>query len=232
MIQKIKSSIGLKTFLSIASLLVICCVLIYTLILYFLPKTYQTELEGQFATDFQRIINKLETDGVENNSQMLVNFSIKNNAAIHITDGNEVEIFAINATVENDVADKSLSTSSEFQYDGNSYLVNATASFVAVAQSYDVLIKLLPLIATMIIMISVIGGYACSHGFSKPLVDICGVAKKMAQLDMTWKCNTSRNDEIGVLASRPMSQLQHIITILKMAISLKGVFQEQMTKRL
>lgn len=49
-------------------------------------------------------------------------------------------------------------------------------------------------------MISVIAAYVCSRYFSKPLIDICGVAKRMTRLDMTWKCDESRSDEIGQLA--------------------------------
>src|SRR5699024_2320779 len=36
---------------------------------------------------------------------------------------------------------------------------------------------------------------------SKPLVNISNVAKRMTTLDMTWKCEVNRKDEIGVLAT-------------------------------
>lgn len=35
----------------------------------------------------------------------------------------------------------------------------------------------------------------------KPLVSISNVAKRMTTLDMTWKCEVNRKDEIGVLAA-------------------------------
>ncbi|HHZ07014.1 MAG TPA: two-component sensor histidine kinase [Clostridiales bacterium] len=184
------------------SLLVACCIIIYGLVLYFLPKNYQTELESQFSKSFQVLITELENNGVENNSQSIMDFSIKNNASIEIFDSVGNEIFNINTAGTEEVPSsaKALSTTAFFSYDNQEYKVNATATFVAVSQSYDVLIKLLPLIIVVILLIAITGAYVCSRSFSKPLVKICGVAKRMSNLDMTWQCDTSRNDEIGILA--------------------------------
>ena len=72
---------------------------------------------------------------------------------------------------------------------------------MAVAQSYDILLKLIPFIAVVILLISIIGAVVCSRYYSKPLVSISNVAKRMTTLDMTWKCEVNRKDEIGVLAA-------------------------------
>ena len=53
----------------------------------------------------------------------------------------------------------------------------------------------------MILLISIIGAVVCSRYYSKPLVGISNVAKRMTTLDMTWKCDVRRKDEIGVLAT-------------------------------
>jgi len=204
LIKNIKGSIGKKTFIIMMALLITCCIIIYGMVLYFLPKNYQTELESQFITGFQELINTLETEGVENNTQTISDFSIKNNASITITDTNGNEIIKVNILAETDdnvKSDKSLDTSSNFTYSNTTYTIIAKVSLVAVAQSYEVLLNLIPLIAIIIILISVVGAYICSRYFSKPLVDICSVAKRMTHLDMTWECDTSRNDEIGVLAT-------------------------------
>lgn len=200
MIQKIRSSIGLKTFLSISILLIVCCALIYGLILYFMPKTYKVELESQFNISVQELIEKLEKGGVKDNSQMLKDFSAKYNASILVTDKNGAEVFSINSTAKKTEAGKAITVTSAFQYGTRSYIISATAPFEEVARSYDVLLRLLPLIAAIIIVISILGAYACSHVFSKPLIAISAAAQKMARLDMTWKCDVSGTDEIGVLA--------------------------------
>lgn len=102
---------------------------------------------------------------------------------------------------DNISADKTLNTVAKVNINNATYHINAVASFLAVSQSYDVLIKLLPWICILIIFIATIGAYFCSSYFSKPLIKICGVAKRMSELDMTWKCHTNRVDEIGILAN-------------------------------
>ena len=45
--RKISQSIQAKTFLSMLALLVVCCIIIYGMVMIFLPRNYHTELEGQ-----------------------------------------------------------------------------------------------------------------------------------------------------------------------------------------
>ena len=200
--KQIKESIGAKTFLTMFLLLTVCCILIYGMVMVFLPKNYQVELQNQFTTDLYKLTESLEKSGWEDISQDILAFSIRNNAFARIEDeaGNEMLAVNISNDEKKNNAAKTLSSSSSFRYKGKNYRLLATASLIAVAQSYDILVKLIPFIAGMILMISVIAAYACSRYFSKPLIDICGVAKRMTRLDMTWKCDESRSDEIGQLA--------------------------------
>ena len=52
--KKISESIQAKTFLSMLALLLACCIIIYAVVMVFLPKNYQTELESQATSDFYR----------------------------------------------------------------------------------------------------------------------------------------------------------------------------------
>ena len=95
----------------------------------------------------------------------------------------------------------SMSCSSTFQDNGQSYQLYANIALIAVSQSYGILLQLLPLIVGIILVVSVLGAVICSRYYSKPLVSISNVAKRMTTLDMTWKCEVNRKDEIGVLAA-------------------------------
>lgn len=223
MIKSIKNSISKKTFVSIMGLLVVCCIIIYGVVLYFLPKNYQTELQSQFISEFYQLVEIIEENGFENTVQTITSFCIKNNSTVSITDRSGkilMQINAINETENTTSSGKAISASADFSYGNTTYTMMASASFVAVTQSYLVLLNLIPLIAVIMILISVIGAYVCSRYFSKPLVHICSVAKRMSQLDMTWKCDTSRSDEIGILATslNEMSeQLSDALQSLKIA---------------
>lgn len=204
--KKISESIWAKTFISMLVLLVICCIIIYGMVMIFLPKNYQTELESQVTSDFYGLTLLLEKNGWEESSEKLLAFSMKNNATVRINDENGSDVFSVNFTnTENGelppLSSPSMSCAASFVHDGQSFQLSAIVSLVEVTQSYDILMKLIPFIAVMILLISVIGAFVCSRYFSKPLVNICGVARRMTRLDMTWKCDVKRKDEIGVLAS-------------------------------
>ena len=201
--RKISQSIQAKTFLSMLALLVVCCILIYGMVMIFLPRNYHTELEGQVTSDFYDLMAVLERNGWEASSDSLMEFSMMNNASVEVNDNYGNNLFSVNfADMENmDTSAPSMSCSATFQQGGQTYHVFANAALVAVAQSYDILLKLIPFIAVVILLISVIGAVVCSRYYSKPLVSISNVAKRMTTLDMTWKCEVNRKDEIGVLAS-------------------------------
>ena len=201
--KRISESIQAKTFLSMLALLVVCCIIIYGMVMIFLPRNYHTELEGQVTSDFYDLVAVLERNGWEASSDSLMEFSMTNNASVEVNDNYGNNLFSVNfADMENlDTSAPSMSCSATFQQGGQTYHVFANAALVAVAQSYDILLKLIPLIAAVILLISIIGAVICSRYYSKPLVGISNVAKRMTTLDMTWKCDVRRNDEIGVLAS-------------------------------
>ena len=50
--KKISESIQAKTFLSMMALLLVCCIIIYAMVMVFLKKNYQTELESPATSDY------------------------------------------------------------------------------------------------------------------------------------------------------------------------------------
>ncbi len=63
--KKISESIWAKTFISMLVLLVVCCIIIYSMVMVFLPKSYKTELESQVTSDFYNLTLLLEKNGWE-----------------------------------------------------------------------------------------------------------------------------------------------------------------------
>lgn len=203
--KKISESIRAKTFLSMLALLAGCCIIIYAVVVIFLPKNYHSELKSQVTADFYRLAETLEKDGWEASSGSLMEFSMRNNASVQIIDGSGESVFTVNFANgdEGNVPSSSpaLSCSASFLQDGQIFQLFAGVSLTAVTQSYEILVKLIPFIASIILFISVIGALVCSRYYSRPLVHICSVARRMTRLDMTWKCDVRRKDEIGVLAA-------------------------------
>ncbi len=202
--RKISGSIRAKTFISMLVLLVACCIIIYGMVMVFLPKNYQSELESQATSDFYNLVAQVEQNGWEESSDRIFQFSTRNHASVKISDEWGNELLGVNvASTENmpSTSSPQMSCSASFQQGGQTLQIYADVSLVAVAQSYDVLLKLIPFIAAVILLISIVGAVVCSRYYSKPLVDISNVAKRMTNLDMTWKCEVERKDEIGILAA-------------------------------
>ena len=191
------------------ALLIVSCVLIYGLVMFFLPRNYHAELQSQVTADFYELVEIIEQNGWESSTNSILEFALKNNASVTVTDGAGESVFSVNsvnlASTENVVpstdSTPSMSCSSAFQDGGQAYQLYANIALIAVSQSYGILLQLLPLIVGIILVVSVLGAVVCSRYYSKPLVSISNVAKRMTTLDMTWKCEVNRNDEIGVLAT-------------------------------
>ena len=83
--RKISESIQTKTFLGMLVLLVVCCIVIYGMVMVFLPESYQTELENQVSADFYDLVKVLEQNGLQESCDSLMEFSMKNNASVKIT---------------------------------------------------------------------------------------------------------------------------------------------------
>ena len=215
--KKISESIQAKTFISMLALLVVCCVIIYGMVMVFLPRNYHSQLEGQVTSDFYDLVEELERNGWEASSQSLMEFSMSNNASVDIVDEHGNSVFSVNyANMENlDLSAPSMSCSASFRQGGQTYQLFSNASLVAVSQSYDLLLKLIPFIAVVIVLISVIGAVVCSRYYSRPLVSISNVAKRMTTLDMTWKCEVNRKDEIGVLAASLNEMAQRLSSTME-----------------
>lgn len=209
--KKISESIQIKTFLSMLALLIVSCVLIYGLVMFFLPRNYHAELQSQVTADFYELVDIIEQNGWESSTNSILEFALKNNASVTVTDGAGESVFSVNsvnlASTENVVpatdSTPSMSCSSTFQDNGQSYQLYANIALIAVSQSYGILLQLLPLIVGIILVVSVLGAMICSRYYSKPLVSIIITA----------------NDEVYQNISSALSDTGTLITTLIVVIT-------------
>lgn len=128
--KKISESIQIKTFLSMLALLIVSCVLIYGLVMFFLPRNYHAELQSQVTADFYELVDIIEQNGWESSTNSILEFALKNNASVTVTDGAGESVFSVNsvnlASTENVVpatdSTPSMSCSSTFQDNVNANL--------------------------------------------------------------------------------------------------------------
>ena len=71
----------------------------------------------------------------------------------------------------------------------------------SVNQVVTTLLQILPWIIGAIVFISLLAAFFYSHYITRPIVSLSILSKKMAGMELDCRCDESRDDEIGVLAS-------------------------------
>ena len=233
--KKISQSIRAKTFLGLLALLVVCCAAIYGMVMIFLPRNYYIDLKGQITADFDALVESLEETGWEDGQDRLHAFAAKNHALVNVINRDGKNVFSVNYgdkretdTEHHPNGDRINIAStvptegfaSGFYYKGETYYILATAALMTAVSPLAVLMRLIPLIAGMILLISALGAYLTARAYAKPLVEISGAAQRMATLDFSGQCKVARRDEIGTLAkslNEMSAQLQQALDSLQAA---------------
>ena len=223
--RKFSRSIQAKTFASMLALLAACCIIIYGMVMIFLPRNYYTDLEGQVTADFNSLLDTISEKGWQASTEELHRFALKNHALVNIIDDGGKNVFSVNYSDTGPASPVTVEARSQgfgvvFQEGRDRYYLLASAALVTAARPLVLLVRLIPLIAAVILLISVLGAYVCSRYYSKPLIAMSEAARRIAALDLSGKCEVRRKDEIGVLAAslNEMSeQLSQALTSLQQA---------------
>lgn len=216
--KKLSQSIQAKTFLSMLALLVVCCAVVYGMVVFFLSTAYHSYLVGEFHNDFRSLLNSVMERGWTASLDSVTAFTQKHDAALQLIAHGRPLYTAGN--LELDLSPPSIQEYGSFYQGEILHTLYAYIPAVTVAQSWRILLPFLPLIFAAVLLISAAGAFVCSRYYSRPLLGISRVAKQMAALDLTGKCETRRRDEIGVLAAslnEMSAQLSEALTGLQAA---------------
>lgn len=208
MLRGIKNSLNAKTFIAVAALLLISGVLIYTLVMVYMPRTYRNEVNKRFNDNFEILMQMLDDDNGENTEQLIQNFGISNKTNVFINDKYNNTLFSF--TVDGleyeyqiETADSVISgvlTGIYTRY-GETYFVITYAKMEEINQINEILVKLIPYVLAFVIIISLLGSFIYSRALTRPVIEISQASKKFSELDLTWVYKIKRTDEIGVLAN-------------------------------
>ncbi len=106
----------------------------------------------------------------------------------------------INST-ETTVATLTVGTDIAFSDSKTEYMLVLSSLTRTAEQISSLMLHFLPAIILIIVLLSIFSALICSRVIVDPIVKISNISKQMTELDMTWRCNIDRSDEIGVLAS-------------------------------
>ena len=106
-----------------------------------------------------------------------------------------------------------------------SYTVLATTSLMHVSEAGEVMSTVLPLAAALIFAFSMSAAWLFSEWFTKPLRQLSGAARQVAQGDYAVQVETNRRDELGDLAqefNHMAKEVQHAAQMQRALHNLLG----------
>lgn len=199
MIRKIRSSLWLKIFLLLTALLFAVSLLLYGTVMAVMPANYRYTLTTNYTEQLSQLITDLEHQSVDDTTQKIYEFCINHNAGALLT-GNQTSLTFGEEILDEQEQNVFQTASTTLAFENGTYTLQITMSARTVNQLTETFWGLLPIIGIAVLAISLIASYFVTRLLTKPILEISDISKRLTTLDMTWRCDTSRTDEVGMLA--------------------------------
>ncbi|MDO5519031.1 MAG: ATP-binding protein [bacterium] len=216
MIKRIKGNLNFKVFWYIFFLLCFTSAVIYGIVLFSLPDSYKTTMESEIHDDIDTIKTQIDGDSFEQAKKVLYDYAYKNGYEIALLDGyNQILYYSYseNTTQSATYDDENLLVSivnegSAVVYT-NVILSDVSTTCVLYIFGYgetinsisDILFGFIPLIITIILLLSVTGAFIAARAITHPIKKLSNMSERMASMETNVSCNLNRTDELGVLGN-------------------------------
>ena len=199
--KRIKSSLWLKIFLLLTTLLFAVSILLYGTIMAVMPASYKYALTTNYTEQVSRLIADLEHQDLDDATRKIYEFCINNNAGALLS-GNQTSLTFGEGILDEQQREQNVfqTASASLVLEDGTYTLQITMSARAVNQLTETFWRLLPIVGIAVLAISLIASYFVTRLLTKPILEISDISKRLTTLDMTWRCDTSRTDEVGTLA--------------------------------
>ncbi|MGX9758642.1 sensor histidine kinase [Clostridioides difficile] len=166
------------------------------------------------------IANNVSIDLVKNGKSVEIPFSIKygkvdnkntisNNKQKSIfNEDNFLYKYLNNNKISENSYISAIATEITFKDSSDKYILSVTPKLMVVDEASIILLKLIPVVAIIILIISLVTAFIYSRVITKPVVKISNTSKKIAQMNLDVRCDVESNDEIGSLALS-LNELAH-----------------------
>lgn len=217
MLKRIKSSIFLKTFLSIFLILMLASLSIYGIVMVATPGRYKAEIDERFSENTSQLVRLLKQSKRKEADKIIVDYCIENQTAVVLQGGGRKYKFG-KETEQNRSggyrASQRLVLPIHFTDDKTAYAMEIVQSAKVINEMTLTFLRLLPWIFFIIFVVSAVGSFFCSRILARPILKISRISKRMSELDMTWSCDINRTDELGMLANSLNTMAQKLDTAM------------------
>lgn len=199
--RNVKNSLSAKVFLWVMCALTLCSLLIYALVMVIIPRQYATLTNARVEQDVTQFAGEIDGMDYASARDEIYSFCIENHVTAMLIAGDQTVLFGGETEMEEAENTSSISVTLHLpDIPGNSVLTVISSGSTA-REIADTFLHMLPFAAVLIVLISALSAWFCSRVIVKPVLEISSVSKRMAQMDMTWHCETERSDELGTLAN-------------------------------
>lgn len=199
---KLKSSLGLKIFLALALLLFSVSLLLYGVIGAAIPASYRALTVSNCMEQMLRLTEELEQGTRAEAEALIYDFCLRYNAVALLQGADGTSSYGTMPEArDGDSTGRTISAELSFTDAPEQYILIVSVSEQAVSQAAQTVWSLFPSLCAVILPLSLGGAWLVSRRLTRPILEISGISRRLAALDMTWRCDTRRTDEIGVLAA-------------------------------
>ena len=211
MARKIKNSLGLKVFLGLSALLFTISLLIYGIIMAMMPVNYASAISGNFQEQVKQLAEQLGRETYDEGCRSIYEFCLNNNTIAHLKGEKGEASFGAEEMSQLEERGKATTATVLVGFkDSSPYQLTITISQKPANQLTMLFWKMLPVVALIIFAISALASMICTRLFTRRIIGISDISKRMAKLDMTWRCDVDCMDEIGVLGSNMNLMAQNL----------------------
>lgn len=207
MIKKIRSSIWLKIFLLLTTLLFAVSFLLYGIVMTVMPQSYKSLVTSSYMEQITELADELKERTLNEATSKIYEFGLSHSAAVKLQGEDGTVSFGEEQEMDSNTKD---TIAVELALADGCYILTVSMSPGTVNQITQTFWKLLPVIVAVILAISLMASYFVSRFLTKPIIEISNISKRLTALDMTWRCDTGRTDEIGALASNLNTMAAHL----------------------
>lgn len=223
--KKIRKSLTARIFLITVLVLLGAGTITFGLIAWATPSSYRAVIDADLTRQVQALTETLQDVPLADCGPALEDFVREAGADMTLAapDGGIVFSnvqFAGNALAEDAAAtdeteatiavttaeQATLTAEVFFSDQARSYTLYVTPRLEAENVAVRALIQMAPWVLLTLLLFSLLGAFVYSRYITRPIVQMSDIAGKMADMDFDWKCQETREDEIGHLG-RSLNQM-------------------------
>jgi len=225
LIKRIKSSLFAKVFLVTVIMLLCVSLLVFGLLAWFMPQTYSNRLNTVLDERAQGFISELEQVAFSDSGGLFDQFISSmeiNSVELYNSYGDWVPLpteefdnewgvnIAQSTVVGLGETTPILSNSYYFSFSdsSNRYMLIVYGEAEQIAELQQSFIRIFPFILLAVLAVAFVVSWLYSHMITKPVLAISSISEKMSNLQLDWKIDEQRTDELGILG-KSLNTLSH-----------------------